>query len=237
MFRAIIIDDEINGINALKLMIEKYTNDVRVVATSTEPLNGLTMIEDYKPDIVFLDISMPKMTGFELLEKLSFRDFRLIFTTAHEEYALRAIKNNAYDYLLKPLDIDELRACIERLVEELPLKSDNANNTGGIIEVAVRDGIIFIKPHEIIRLEASGSYTVFHLTNNVKHVASRSLKEYEQFLDPRIFYRCHISNIINLGKVKKLVSNEGLFALMEDGSIPEVSKRNKEAFLERLKSL
>src|ERR1700758_4857450 len=117
MYRAIIIDDELIGVNTLKILIEKYTTSIiRVVATSTEPENGIKLIEDYRPDVVFLDISMPKMNGFELLEKLTYKDFKLVFTTAHEEYAIKAIKNRAYDYLLKPIDIDELKQCIERII-------------------------------------------------------------------------------------------------------------------------
>src|SRR5882757_6418332 len=107
MYRAIIIDDELSGVNTLKLLIEKYIPSVRVVAISTDPENGIRLIEDYKPDVVFLDISMPKMNGFELLSRLNYKGFKLVFTTAHEEYAIKAIKNKAFDYLLKPIDVEE----------------------------------------------------------------------------------------------------------------------------------
>ncbi|MGZ3884078.1 MAG: LytR/AlgR family response regulator transcription factor [Bacteroidia bacterium] len=236
-YRAIIIDDESIGINALKVLIEKHSENIKIVATTTDPEQGVGLIEDYKPEIVFMDISMPKMNGFELLDKLQYKNFKLVFTTAHEEYALKAIKTKAADYLLKPIDIDELKACLAAVTkEEAGQQSTPKRQVPAIIELAVRDGIIFIKPHDIVRLEAAGSYTTFYLSNNVKHLASKSLKEYEQQLDPRRFYRCHNSHIVNLGKVVRLVSTDGLFAQMEDGSMPEISRRNKDAFLERLKN-
>src|SRR6185312_925310 len=151
MYRAIIIDDELIGVNTLKILSEKHTPNLKIVATTTDPENGIKLIEDYRPDIVFLDISMPKMNGFELLEKLQYKDFKLIFTTAHEEYALKAIKNRAYDYLLKPIDIDELKQCIGNIINESEKGTSIKINTYRTIELFVKDGIIFIKPDDIIR--------------------------------------------------------------------------------------
>lgn len=237
MLRAIIIDDELIGISTLKILIERYTTEVRVVATSATPEDGIKLIEDYRPDIVFLDISMPTMNGFELLEKLKYKSFRLVFTTAHEEYALKAIKNKAYDYLLKPIDIDELKQCVKNIIVEGNEKEEQSfENTYRIIEISVKDGIVFIKPDDIIRLEASGSYTIFHLKNNVRHVASKNLKDYEILLNPAYFYRCHLSHLVNLHQVLKLVSTDGLFALMIDGSLVQISKRNKSDFIDKLKN-
>jgi two-component system LytT family response regulator len=236
MLRAIIIDDELIGINALQVLMEKYTNGIKVVATATDPEKGISLIEDYKPEVVFLDVSMPKMNGFELLDKLQFKNFKLVFTTAHEEYAIKAIKNKAHDYLLKPIDIEELKNCVNNiLIEESNPQKDKVNYN--IIELAVKDGIIFIKSQDVIRLEASGSYTVFYLVNNIKHLASKNLKECEILLDPSRFYRCHQSHIINLHKVVKMVSADGLYAQMTDGSMPEIGKKNKEIFLEKLKGI
>lgn len=238
MLRAIIIDDELIGVNTLKLLIEKHTPEIKIVATATEPEKGITAIEDYKPEIVFLDISMPKMNGFELLERLTFKDFKLVFTTAHQEHAIKAIKNGAYDYLLKPIDIDELKTGVNKILEQGQKISEiHKKVSSNLIELAVKDGIIFIKPVEVIRLEASGSYTVFYLENNVKHMASKNLKECEALLDPFLFYRCHQSHIINLNKVVKMVSADGLFAQMNDGSMPEIGRKYKEIFLGKLKSI
>jgi len=237
MYRAIIIDDELIGVNTLKILIEKHIPSIiRVVATSTEPETGIKLIEDYRPDVVFLDISMPKMNGFELLEKLRYKDFKLVFTTAHEEYAIKAIKNKAYDYLLKPIDIDELKQCIDNIVKEAEKKEPTKTNVFRTIEISVKDGIIFIKPDDIIRLEASGSYTQFYLSNGTKHIASKNLKDYEVLLDPLSFYRCHLSHVINLRHVIKLVSTDGLFAKMSDDSLIEIAKKNKQVFIEKLKN-
>lgn len=238
MLRAVIIDDELIGINTLKILIEKHTQGIKIVATATEPEKGIASIEDYRPEIVFLDVSMPKMSGFELLERLNYKNFKLVFTTAHQEYAIRAIKNGAYDYLLKPIDIEELKECVIKIKDERSKIAEYVKaNSFNIVELSVKDGIIFIKQQDIIRLEASGSYTVFYLVNNVKHIASKNLKECEPLLDQSLFYRCHQSHIINLQKVVKMVSADGLFAQMSDGSMPEIGRKNKEVFLEKLKNI
>jgi len=237
MLRAIIIDDESIGINILKVLIEKHTQGIKIVATATEPERGIIAVDDYKPEVVFLDISMPKMSGFELLEKVSHKNFKLVFTTAHQEYAIKAIKSGAYDYLLKPIDIEELKTCIDKIIGTSEPKETGKKNSTNIIKLAVKDGIIFIKQQDVIRLEASGSYTVFYLVNDVKHIASKNLRECEPMLDATLFYRCHQSHIINLQKVVKMVSTDGLFAQMSDGSMPEIGRRNKEAFLEKLKNI
>ncbi|MCC6372459.1 MAG: response regulator transcription factor [Bacteroidia bacterium] len=236
MYRAIIIDDEQMGINALKTLIERHTNGLKIVACATDPDKGIELIEDYKPEVVFLDISMPKMNAFELLEKLTYTNFKIVFTTAHETYAIKAIKKQAYDYLLKPIDIDELRDCVDKLLID-KLQPIAPAMQKQLMELPVKDGIIFIKLHEIIRLEASGSYTFIYLENNIKHLASKNMKECEALLIGDYFYRCHASHIVNLQKVERLVSTDGLFAKMSDGSMPEIARKNKEQFLERLKNI
>jgi two-component system, LytTR family, response regulator len=238
MHRAIIIDDEQTGVNTLKLLLEKHCPRVKVVAATTDPEKGITLVEDYQPDILFLDISMPQMSGFEVLEQMKERKFRLVFTTAHAQYALKAIKNHAEDYLLKPIDVDELKACVERIISvdaarEPAARTDREN----IVELPVRDGIIFIRPKDIIRLEADGSYTAFYMENRIKYLASRNLKECEHMLAAPFLFRCHQSHLINLHKVVKMVSADGLFAQMSDGSLPEVGRKNKDLLIERLKSL
>jgi two-component system LytT family response regulator len=237
MLRAIIIDDERAGINSLQLLIDKHIEHVKIIASTTKAQQGISFIEDYRPEIVFLDISMPDMNGFALLERLQFRDFHLVFTTAHEEFAIQAIKHNAFDYLLKPVDVHELKNCIDKIIAEKDKTKAQIKNFSNTIGLSVKDGIIFIKHADIIRLEASGSYTVFYLDNKIKHMASKSLKEYEAQLDPAVFYRCHNSHLVNLKKVAKFVSNDGLFAQMIDDSVAEIARKNKEQFLEKLKNI
>lgn len=238
MLRAIIIDDETAGIETLKILAARNPDTIRVVATTLNAAEGITLIEDYKPDVVFLDISMPTMSGFELLERLHFKDFKLVFTTAHKEYAIQAIKNKAFDYLLKPIDDADFRTCLKNIMQEhdktpLPAKHD----TNLLIEIQVKDGIIFLKQKDIVRLEASRSYTEFHMDNGAKYIASKSLKDFEAKLDSHLFYRCHKSHIINLQKVQKFINHDGFFALMSDQSMPDISKTLKDSFLERLKTL
>jgi two-component system LytT family response regulator len=148
---------------------------------------------------------------------------------------IQAIKSRAHDYLLKPIDIDELKNCVKNILQVEAGNNKRVNKN--MMELHVKDGIIFIRFQDIIRLEASGSYTVFYLENQVKHIASKNLKECETQLDPTLFYRCHPSHIINLKKVEKMVSTDGLFARMTDGSMPEIVRKNKDQFLERLKSV
>jgi two-component system, LytTR family, response regulator len=238
MLRAIVIDDESAGIVTLKVLIERNQELIRLIASTLNPEMGIVYIEDYKPDVVFLDISMPGMSGFTLLSKLTYRDFKLVFTTAHKEYAIEAIKNGAFDYLLKPISDEDFKTCVHKIINErqqIPTKQITTSTS--FIEINVKDGIIYMKQKDIIRLEASRSYTVFYLDNGIKHVASRSIKEFEEKLDVDIFYRCHKSHIINLHKVQKFVNHDGFFALMTDGSMSDISKTYKDSFLARLKQI
>lgn len=238
MLRVIIIDDEEAGIVNLKILAQRNSHLIRVIGTALNGQEGLTLIEDYRPDVVFLDINMPNMNGFELLDKLNFRDFKIVFITAYREYAIRAIKNKAFDYLLKPIADEDFKRCLEELVKT---KKDSATHakveTQGVVEIQVKDGIIYIKQRDIIRLEASRSYTEIYLDSGIKHTASKTLKDFEHKLDKHLFFRCHKSHIINLYKVKKFVNNDGFYALMSDGCSPEISKAMKDIFLDRLKSI
>lgn len=236
--RAIIVDDELNGITALKTLIEKYTPEVKVVATSTSATEALEIIADYSPDLLFLDISMPKMNGFELLENIENKSFKVIFTTAHAEFAIKALRSRAHDYLLKPIDVEELKTC----VNSLKLSMGNSvtaekKNSKSLLELHVRGGIIFIRQTDIIRLEAEGSYTNFILENGVRHMASKNLKECESMLDAQLFFRTHPSHIINISKIDRLLSNDGLSVKMTDGSSAVLLRKNKEQLLEMLKNI
>ncbi|MGL4597849.1 MAG: LytR/AlgR family response regulator transcription factor [Bacteroidia bacterium] len=236
MLRAIIIDDEKAGIELIKILASRNAGMIKIVASTQKAEEGIELIEDYKPDVVFLDINMPHLTGFELLEKLNFRNFKLIFTTAHKEYAIQAIRERVFDYLLKPIDDEAFKDSVERLYRELNVQSDTRKTDAHeFIEIQVKDGILFLRQKDIVRLEASRSYTDFYMENGVKHVASKAMKDFEQKLDAHLFYRCHKSHVINLQKVQKFINADGFFALMSDGSKPLVSKVVKDDFLKRLK--
>lgn len=237
MFRAIIIDDEEAGVKTLRTLAERNAGKIRIVASTLNASEGIMLIEDYKPELVFLDINMPEMSGFTLLDKLSYHDFRLVFTTAHKEYALQAIKKRAFDYLLKPISDEEFRNCLDHLTNELKDKPAEKHDPYLYVEIRVKDGVIYIRQEDIVRLEASGSYTEFHMDNGTKHIASKSLGDFETRLDLDKFYRCHKSHIINLRKVQKFINHDGFFALMSDGSTPDISKSFKDDFLQRLATM
>jgi two-component system, LytTR family, response regulator len=232
---AIIIDDEEAAISILKMLIERNAVCIRAVASTTKPYEGITLIENYRPDVVFLDISMPEMSGFELLEKLTFKNFKLVFVSAHKQYAIEAIRNKASGYLLKPVDKEEFELCLTKILDEFK-KDTNATKTG-LIELPFKDGIGFVKQEDVIRLEADGNKTSIYLENNLNYKVSRNLGEFEELLKESVFFRCHKSHIINLQKVQKFISQNGFFALMTDGSMVDISKSNKDIFLELLKNI
>lgn len=234
LLTAVIIDDEEAGIETLKILISRNQVNIRILATTQSAEEGIAFIESYKPNLVFLDISMPSMDGFELISRLSFHDFKLIFTTAHTQYAIQAIKTRAFDYLVKPIDDSDFRLCIKKIMEEHE-KATIKNDPGSFLEIPVKDGIMYLKQRDIVRLEASRSYTYIHMENHVRHVASKTLADFEVKLDSTVFFRCHKSHLVNLQKVIKFVNHNGFYVQMSDGSMPSISKAHKDIFLERLK--
>ena len=236
MISAVLVDDEVKSIHNLELLLSECGQEVQVIGRATNALEAVQLVLSLKPALVFLDVNMPGYNGFDVLDNIKGSGALVIFTTAHRNYAISALRKGAFDYLLKPIDTDELLGCIQRVREHL---QQSASQQAGqaMIGVNVKDGIIFIRTAELIRLEASGSYTEFYLDNNVKHVASRPMKEYESMLDPAVFFRCHNSHIINLRKVVRYIHSNGYFAELVNGATIEIARRNKEIFLEKLKNL
>ncbi|WP_317900178.1 LytR/AlgR family response regulator transcription factor [Aurantibacillus circumpalustris] len=240
MLSAILVDDEEKSLKNLTILLNEYCNNVEIINTASNALQAVKLILSNKPDLVFLDVQMPGYNGFDVLEQIGEVSSTVIFTTAHKEYAINALRKGAFDYLLKPIDGDDLKNCILRATEKISKEknldlSPNANK--GIIELSVKDGIIFIRQEKIVRLEASGSYTVFFMDNDIKHLVSKSMKEYEALLDPTVFFRCHNSHIINLKMVAKFNNNNGYFAELTNGSVVEIARRSKDLFLQRLKNI
>lgn len=234
MIRAILVDDEEKSLKNLSILLSEYCKEVEIIGTASNALEAVKTIMQQTPDIVFLDVQMPGYNGFDVMENLKESSVIVVFTTAHRDYAINALRKGAFDYLLKPIDVEELKNCITRVQGKISVKS-NQPLINSFIELSVKDGIIFVRPEQIIRLEASGSYTLFFLDNNIKHMVSKSMKEYEVLLDPMIFFRCHNSHIVNLKKVAKFVHNNGYFSELIDGSLIEIARRNKDLFLEKLK--
>lgn len=247
--KAIIVDDELGARESLAKMIEKNCKQLEIVAKADSMLSAFDVITALKPDLVFLDIEMPNGNAFDLLEKFKEIDFNIIFTTAYDHYAIKAIKFSAVDYILKPIDPEELVVAVKRLENQIGQKStlnsqfktllSNVKPGNKLKKVGIPDGdgLIFINLADIIRCDSDGNYTFFILTNGKKIIASRTLGEYEQMFVDDNFFRVHRSHLINLEHVKKYIKGEGGYVVLSDNSQVEVSRRNKNDFLERLSLL
>jgi len=242
--RSIIIDDEQMGISSLKALLEAYVPEVKVVAESTSAGNAIELIENYKPEIVFLDINMPEMSGFELLDKLRWKNFSLVFITAHQQYALKALKSNAVDYILKPVDYVELQAAVQKIQKQLNNKEKSSlTSYSKLLKelddyqyknrmlVNLRSGIEAVELDEIIYLESKSNYTRLHLSNGKTIITSKTLKEFEDQLciASSPFMRVHKSYIINLKKVTRYVKSEDVILLDDKLKVP-LSRSKKDAF-------
>ena len=243
MLHAIIIDDETNGLVSLELLIKKYTPEIKIVEKCDNPFKGVEAINNYRPDIVFLDINMPNLNGFELLEKIEFKKFHLIFTTAHEEYALRAIKKNALDYLLKPIDAEDLKKAIEKVnknindhsvMQNALLFLNNLRESSDIkVSVPAKTGIDLVSAKDIMYIEADSNQAIVFLKDKSKINVMRSLKEYEKQLcdTGKNFIRIHNSFIININYVTRYVPEDGGYAVVQNEKSVPISKNKKEEFL------
>lgn len=241
MIEAIIIDDERKGRLALKQKLHDYCNNVEVIGEAENGEQGLELIKKLQPQIVFLDIEMPQMDGFGMLQHLSQKNFHLIFTTAYDQYAIKAIKYAAFDYLLKPIDIEELKTAIHKISTTLPIETEKkletlqqnlqTKNHFNKIAVHTLQGLLFFNISDIIHLEAQSNYTILYFLNHPKLTASRTLKEFEDLLPTDIFFRPHHSHLINLNFIKKYIKGDGGQIEMQNGDYIDVSRRKKEEFL------
>jgi two-component system LytT family response regulator len=242
MLTAVIIDDELKGRIALRQKLSAFCPEVELAGEAAGGEEGLRLIEQVEPEIVFLDIEMPRMNGFDMLQRLQNKNFHLVFTTAFDQYAIRAIKYAAFDYLLKPINIEELQSCIERIKNgpRLPKTADrlevldqhlHLKNTLGKIAISTLEGHLFFNINDIIRLEAQRNYTILHFVNQPKLTASKTLKELEELLPEDKFFRVHHTHIINLHYIKKYIKGDGGQIEMQNGDVLDVARRRKEAFL------
>lgn len=245
--KAIIIDDEPNAREKLQLMAERYCKDLEIAATAKDAEEGIAAIEKHKPNLIFLDIEMPVLTGFDMLRRLPEINFEIIFTTAHDQYAMRAIKFSALDYLLKPVDLEQLQDAVQKAVERRKEKSsaqqyqllkDNLNKPQQTLEqiaVPAQTGMLFLKVADILYCEADSNYTKIILQNKQKIISTRTLKEYEELLQENGFIRIHHSYLINKLHVQKYIKGEGGQIVMSDGNTLDVSRRKKDDVIEKLK--
>lgn len=248
MLKAIIIDDEAKSRDVLETLISKFVEGVSVVATADSVTTGVNAIKKHDPDLVFLDIEMPRRDGFELLSEFDPMTFEVVFTTAHEQYAHKAFRTSAVDYLLKPVDITLLKEAVERVKEkrskdkvnrniQVFLNNLKAKQENQQIALATSDGLIFVKVENIIYLRGDGAYTYFFLKTGERITVSKNLKEYEDLLKDYDFYRVHKSFLIHLREMKKYVRGDGGYVIMSNGDSVDVSKRRKEGFLSALSKI
>jgi two-component system LytT family response regulator len=246
MLNALIIDDEETGAKTLNALLKKYCPDVKVLAIAYSAKEALKMIPSLNPDLVFLDIYMPLVNGFELLAQLEKINFEVIFTTAYNEHAINAIRHNALDYLLKPIQKDELinavLKCNNRLKANSPELQKIENVLHGLtqtvkgtkITVYTHDEIIYIDIDDVIRFEGDSNYTKIFLKDGQKIVSSKTLTVYEQLVKELHFFRIHKTHIVNLSHVKKYLKGDGGYVVMSDGSKLDVSPQKKLELLGRL---
>jgi len=243
MIKAILIDDEAHGLDTLSILLKEYCPEVQILATCRSAKAGIETIEASKPDLVFLDIEMPGMTGLQMLEHFNPIPFAVIFTTSYSQYAIKAIRYSALDYLLKPVNPKELIAAVHRLqskqklpepeqFEMLSGRLQNKVSTFSKIAVPTTEGYELIPADQIMICEAHDNYTHLLLKNKKKVIASRTLKEMEEQLrDFSNFVRVHHSFLVNLNEVTKYVRGEGGHLIMSDQSMVAVSRSRKEALL------
>ncbi|MGD1840172.1 MAG: LytR/AlgR family response regulator transcription factor [Thermonemataceae bacterium] len=240
MLSAIIIDDEARARRILEKLLEEYCPQVQVVAQADDAPQGLKAIKKYQPDVVLLDIEMPNYSGFQLLDFVEEVTFEIIFTTAYQEYAIKAFQVSAIDYLLKPIQIDLLIKAIEKVEKQArsqinkrlqTLQANLDQATINRLALPVAEGLVFIDVNEILYLKAEGAYTKFVLLHEEPILVSKNIKSFVNILDPQMFYRTHRSFYINLYQVKQYVRQDGGYIIMNNNDIVNLSKDKKDAFL------
>ncbi len=245
MIRAFIIDDEPGCCKTLSLLLERYCSEVEVTGIFNNGLEALEAINAASPDLVFLDVQMPKMNGFEMLEKLPAINFHLIFTTSYDQYALKAFRFSAIDYLLKPIDREELQQAVQKVLQrsEIPAaeqlqlmfqKLHHPSSPINKIALPTMEGLQMIPVQTIISCEAHDNYTTLILKDNKKLVISFTLKVIEEMLEEYSFIRVHRSYLININEVEKYVKADGGYVVMSNGTNIYISRNKKEELLKKL---
>ena len=246
MIRTVLVDDETDNLRILQRLLETYCSDISIVGAAEGVETALKLIQTTRPDLAFLDIEMIQGNAFDLLNQLLPFDFQVIFVTAFDEYALRAFKYSAVDYLLKPVDVDDLRRAVDKVTARTGEKDDLSKiktlleNVNAMqisqqkMALPTLNGLSFVTINDIIRLESQGHYTRIFLANGEQLMTTRDIREYEDLLPQAIFYRVHNSHIINLQKIEKYQKGRGGYIIMDDGSSIEVASRRRQDFLQRL---
>jgi two-component system LytT family response regulator len=238
--KAVIVDDEVSGIEVLEYTLKKHCPEIEILQSFSSSVEAFEKIPALEPDVLFVDVEMPQLNGFELVEKLASLNIQVIFTTAYNEFALKAFRVSALDYLLKPVDVDELKAAVHKL--KSLSKPDNqamdalldyikSQKQINKISVSTDKGIHFIETSDVLYCLSTGPYTVFYLTAGQEVVCSKSIGEYEKILSEKGFYRIHNSSLINVDHLRRFVRTDGGYVEMSDGKTLTVSRRKKDEFL------
>ncbi|MDX1909172.1 MAG: LytTR family DNA-binding domain-containing protein [Bacteroidia bacterium] len=251
MLKAVIVEDEKNSQELLRQLIVEYCPGVTVAAIAGSVAEALEAIRTHKPDLLLLDIELPDGDGFQVLEKWENKDFDVIFTTAYDQYAMRAFKFSAADYLLKPVDIEEFREAVNKVVEKRqsqPVQTDQSQKLEALLQnirtaqqqplkrivLPTSNGFTVVNPDVILRCESDRNYTFIFLTDGRRILVSRTIKEYEEMLEDYNFFRVHQSHLINLNYLKNYIRGRGGYVELTDGTTVEVSARRKADFLRRM---
>lgn len=244
MLKAVIIDDEPKAIQSLHWELSEFEKEIEVIDTFTDPEKALDYLSKTKIDCLFLDIQMPTMDGFQFLDKLTSKDFSVIITTAYSEYAITALKKEAIDYLLKPIDSDDLKEAIEKVkkynqktitsdkFEDILLKFNNKLNHKKIT-INTDGKLVFLEPNDVYYVASDGNYSTLFLRDKKKMVVTKKLKEVNELLPKADFFRIHNSYIINLHKIKEFLKADG-YVVLENGEKIPVSRQRKIEFLEKI---
>ncbi|HTQ27081.1 MAG TPA: LytTR family DNA-binding domain-containing protein [Puia sp.] len=245
--KAILIDDELSSLQNLRQKLEEFCKPVQVIATAQKPEEAMLLIRHHKPDLLFLDIEMPRMSGFRMLEELGDYDADIIFTTAYNHYAIDAMRISAFDYLVKPIAIADLQNAVNRLLlirarqtrERLHVLRDSmseAKTQDNKIAVPTSEGLEFIPIRNIIRIESSSNYSKVFLAAGQVLLVTRLLKDFEDVLLPYKFFRVHNCHLVNLQYITRYIRGEGGQVVMENGDVVDVSRRKKDEFLSLFQS-
>jgi two-component system, LytTR family, response regulator len=244
MIRCVIVDDENNALEMMEWLIKTYCPNMSIEAMCNSAENGIEAINKYRPDVVFLDIEMPHMNGFDMLERFDKLFFDVVFTTAYDQFAIKAFRYSALNYLLKPVDPDDLKKTVQRVEEKKNLPSreqidlllQNVKHTGkpavNRIALTTNDGMIFVSTNDIIYCEAESNYTSVVLNNGKKIVVSKVLKDIDEALNGPDFFRVHNSFLINLNRIKRFVRGDGGYVIMDNDVSIGISRSRRQEFMD-----
>lgn len=249
MLNAIIIDDELNALHVLDLQLKSYCPNVNILQLCEGGEEGIAAILSLKPDLIFLDIEMPIANGFDVIEATKHMTYKVIFTTAYDQFAIKAFKYSAIDYLLKPIDIEELIFAVDKVIrndatdfyKKLDVLYDqlrlSAQSKPKKMAVPVGEGFEMVAFQNIIRCESESNYTIIFLNDNRKAIITKTLKDVEELIQDNSFYRVHNSHLINLNYVKRYFKNDGGYVVMEDGTKINISRYKKDEFYDMMRKV